>query len=69
MRTTSETKGMKEASKEPLMTPKRWVLVVVLGWIVLVSILHMWLNWRVFDAAGPGAYAGPRYRVGFLPVT
>jgi hypothetical protein len=51
------------------MTPKRWVLLVALAWIVVVSILHMWLNWQIFDSAGPEANTGPHFPVGFLPVT
>ena len=51
------------------MSSKRMVLAVVPAWLGMVSILHMWLNWRAFDARGPEVHAGPRFRVGFLPVT
>jgi hypothetical protein len=50
------------------MSPKRWVLFVVLAWIVTVTILHLWLNLHAFDSQ-PQAHAGLRFRVGFLPVT
>lgn len=51
------------------MSPKHRVLLVVLGWLVAVSVLHLWLNLHAFDPPGPEAHAGPRFRVGFLPVT
>jgi hypothetical protein len=51
------------------MSPKRRVLLVVLGWLVVVSVLHLWLNLRAFDTAKPEEQTGPRFRVGFLPVT
>ena len=51
------------------MSPKRWVLFVVLAWIVTVTLLHLWLNLHAFDNRQPQAHAGLRFRVGFLPVT
>lgn len=52
------------------MSGKRRVLAVVLGWVVTVTGLHLWLNVRAFDAYfGGKAQTGPRFRVGFLPVT
>ena len=51
------------------MSAKRWVLVVAAGWIAIVSVLHLWLNWRVFDATQPHLGDDARFRVGFLPVT
>jgi NitT/TauT family transport system substrate-binding protein len=50
------------------MSPKRWVLFVVLAWIVTVTVLHLWLNLHAFDNRQPQAHAGLRFRVGFLPV-
>lgn len=44
-------------------------MAVVVAWIGTVSLLNMWLNWRVFDARGPQVHAGRPFRVGFLPVT
>ena len=40
---------------------KRWILLAILGWITTITLLHLWLNLRLFDAQG--------FRVGFLPVT
>jgi hypothetical protein len=51
------------------MSAKRRVLLVVLGWLVIVSVLHLWLNLHVFEAPKPVEQAGSRFRVGFLPVT
>jgi hypothetical protein len=51
------------------MSSQRKVLLVVIGWLAAVTLLHLWLNLHVFDAPRPGAQAGPRFRVGFLPVT
>jgi dolichyl-phosphate-mannose--protein O-mannosyl transferase len=51
------------------MSGKRWVFLVVLGWVGAVTVLHLWLNLHVFDAPKPEARAGPLFRVGFLPVT
>ncbi len=49
---------------------RRLVLLVVFGWIVFVTVLHLWLNLHVFDA-GPRCKdkEGSEFRVGFLPVT
>jgi hypothetical protein len=51
------------------MAPKRWVFLVVFAWVVMVSILHLWLNLHAFDPPKPETGAGTRFRVGFLPVT
>ena len=51
------------------MSGKRWVLVGVLAWVIAVTVLHLWLNLRVFDPPRLQAQDGPRFRVGFLPVT
>jgi len=50
------------------MSAKHVVLLVVIAWMATVSVLHLWLNVRAFDAPTSGA-AGPRFRVGYLPVT
>jgi len=51
-------------------TMRRLVLLVVIGWIVLVTVLHLWLNLHAFDV-GPRYKdkAGLEFRVGYLPVT
>lgn len=51
------------------MSPKSRVLLVVLGWVVAVSLLHLWLNLHAFDSGGPASQAEHQFRVGFLPVT
>jgi NitT/TauT family transport system substrate-binding protein len=51
------------------MSSKRRVLAIVAAWIGIVSLLNMWLNWRVFDARAPEIHAGRPFQVGFLPVT
>jgi hypothetical protein len=49
---------------------KRWLVFAALGWLVVVTLLHLWLNLGAFeqrrDSTGD---LGPRFRVGFLPVT
>lgn len=51
------------------MSPKRWVMLVVVAWVVTVTMLHLWLNLRAFETHGPKEASGQRFRVGFLPVT
>jgi NitT/TauT family transport system substrate-binding protein len=51
------------------MSPKRWVSLIAVTWIVTVSVLHLWLNLDAFSATVRQASDGPRFRVGFLPVT
>ena len=51
------------------MSSKSRVAIALIGWVVTVSVLHLWLNTGVFDATKTGAHHGPPFRVGFLPVT
>src|ERR1700722_10695378 len=48
----------------------RKLLLLILGWVVFVTALHLWLNTMAFD---PGSWrprgAEQQFRVGFLPVT
>lgn len=53
----------------PVSAKTRFVLVA-LGWVLLVTGLHLWLNTKAFDAHAWGkAHAEEPFRVGFLPVT
>jgi len=51
------------------MSLKCRVWFVVVAGVLTVTVLHLWLNVHAFDAHGPEAYGGRRFRVGFLPVT
>jgi hypothetical protein len=43
---------------------------VVLGWLAIVTFLHLWLNANALDSASARQPQGAmRFRVGFLPVT
>jgi hypothetical protein len=46
------------------------VLSLIIGWIALVTVMHLWLNTKVLE---PSSWAKERaehqFRVGFLPVT
>ena len=44
------------------------VLFSVIAWLMIVTILHLWLNTNVRDSASD-AQARVRFKVGFLPVT
>lgn len=48
------------------MSPARVVLLVALAWVMLVTLLHAWLNLRVLESK---PMTEERFRVGFLPVT
>lgn len=49
---------------------RRLILLVAIGWIVFVTVLHLWLNLHVFDAdLKHNVKASSPFRVGFLPVT
>ncbi len=46
------------------------VLLAVIGWLAVVTLLHLWLNTHVLDfASGQKSQTGARFHVGFLPVT
>ncbi len=44
---------------------KRWLIPVIVGWIVAVTVLHLWLNPERRHRGEDGL----AFRVGFLPVT
>lgn len=49
---------------------KRWLVLAALGWLVVVTLLHLWLNLGAFEYRRESAgNEGPTFRVGFLPVT
>jgi hypothetical protein len=42
----------------------------VVGWLAVVTLLHLWLNTRVFDGgARSNGHRRAEFRVGFIPVT
>jgi hypothetical protein len=49
---------------------KRIVIVVALSWVLVITVLHLWLNLdiRCLRASRPSDAEG-RFRIGFLPVT
>ena len=49
------------------MSLKKVVVVGSLGWILLISGLHAWLNLDLFRTTGPRA--ATTLKVGFIPVT
>jgi NitT/TauT family transport system substrate-binding protein len=51
-----------------LMSMRRILPVTTIVWLVLISVLHSWLNLGLFDRKKKGSDAVP-FRVGFLPVT
>ncbi len=52
------------------MTLKRTVLFGAILWLVLISVLHLWLNLNVrFFGPKNSAVETEKFRVGFLPVT
>ena len=49
---------------------QRRVLLSVIGWLGVVTALHLWLNTQVFEAkTGSKGQTGEPFKVGFLPVT
>jgi hypothetical protein len=52
------------------MSSKLKVLLGVIGWLVVVTLLHLWLNTHALDlGSGNKPQTGVRFQVGFLPVT
>ena len=49
------------------MSLKKTTVLGSLGWLVLISGLHAWLNLGFFRKTGP--QAATTLKVGFLPVT
>lgn len=45
------------------------MMLGVTVWLVLITVLHMWINWGAFDTNPPPGSSGQRFRIGFLPVT
>ena len=49
---------------------KRVVILTTLTWVVLITVLHLWLNLDVkWFRAAKASDAEGRFRIGFLPVT
>jgi len=49
---------------------KRVLLLTGLGWIVLITVLHLWLNLDIkWFRSAKASDAEGRFRIGFLPVT
>lgn len=51
------------------MLSKSRVAIALIGWVVTVSVLHLWLNLGVFDTTRRVVHHGSPFRVGYLPVT
>ena len=52
------------------MSDRRKVLLIVIGWLTLISFLHMWLNLNLHEKlSGVESQDRPKFQVGFLPVT
>lgn len=52
------------------MSVQRKVLAVVIGWLAVLTLLHLWLNTDVLNSrSGQLGKSSDRFRVGFLPVT
>jgi hypothetical protein len=49
------------------MAVRRWIILGVVTWLVVVTLAHLWLNLGVFEASE--TFGGKKFRVGFLPVT
>lgn len=52
-----------------MMPMRRTVILSSLGWLTTISLLHGWLNLRLFDRPTIGTAGGKPFRVGFIPVT
>ena len=48
---------------------RRTVLGFVILWLVVVTLLHGWMNLHLFASAATGTRGQFRFRIGFLPVT
>ena len=56
--------------REVTMSLRRIVIPGMFVWLAAISLLHGWLNLRLFDRpAGRGPGGAAPLRVGFLPVT
>jgi hypothetical protein len=65
----SET-ALNAKREEASVTLQRKLALGVAAWLAAVTLLHLWLNTRLFDpASGEPGQGGVRFRVGFLPVT
>jgi NitT/TauT family transport system substrate-binding protein len=52
-----------------LMSMRRSLTLGIFGWFAAISLLHAWLNLRLFDKPTRRAGNNEPFRVGFLPVT
>jgi hypothetical protein len=49
---------------------KRIIVITALAWVVVISVLHAWLNLDVnWLELGAARDAEARFQIGFLPVT
>jgi hypothetical protein len=51
------------------MTFARTLTLCLTLWLVVISFLHAWLNWNVFDKKPAASSERKKFRVGYLPVT
>jgi NitT/TauT family transport system substrate-binding protein len=51
------------------MSLRRSLTLGTIGWVTAISLLHAWLNLRLFDKPTRQAGDQVQFRVGFLPVT
>ncbi len=52
------------------MADRMKVSLAVVGWLATITCLHMWLNLGAFESRpDTRGHLGPRFNVGFLPVT
>jgi NitT/TauT family transport system substrate-binding protein len=51
------------------MSLRRFLSLGLFGWVATISLLHAWLNLRVFDKPNRRSGGEEPFRLGFLPVT
>src|SRR6202521_1201332 len=52
------------------MSLRKTLILTAVGWLVLVTVVHAWLNLHLFDARRASGGADHKlFRIGFLPVT
>jgi NitT/TauT family transport system substrate-binding protein len=51
------------------MSLRKTLILIAVGWLVLITLIHAWLNLHLFAARNATGADQNKFRIGFLPVT
>ncbi len=51
------------------MSMRKVLILIAIAWLIVITVIHAWLNLHLFDSKRVGIDAHKKFRIGFLPVT